>query len=430
MTHRGLSVAVAVAALSLAACDRTEPPAPVTYGDPGSRASHPAANPAAPTSVVVQRGDSIHALARRYRVPVKSLIVVNNLEPPYTLRAGQTLVLPPSHQYKVQRGDSVSKIARQYQVAAPALIRLNGLKPPFGIQVDQVLVLPDSSTEETDSATRSSTMAVNSVPSPPPTRLSSSPSSRPGSVMPGKVTSVPLEDVPPAPAATPSAPSSTSAFADPIRGGRPKPETTAAPPSPKAVSAIKLPVEDSVAEAEPEPPVTPPAASPVAPQNQPIVPPVQPQAQPVAPPATTQLAAVTIPDPSPRAGHAFLWPVTGKVVSRFGAQGEGMQNDGVNIAAPKGTPVRAAENGVVVYTGNELKGFGNLLLIKHADGWMTAYAHHDKISVHRGDKVKRGQVVGTVGSTGSAAFPQLHFEVRRGTKPVDPAPYMEGGPKV
>ena len=123
-------------------------------------------------------------------------------------------------------------------------------------------------------------------------------------------------------------------------------------------------------------------------------------------------------------GGKFLWPVNGKIVSRFGAKDGGLHNDGLNIAAPQGTPVRAAENGVVAYAGNELRGFGNLLLIRHADGWMSAYAHNDALLVQRGDRVARGQTIARVGRTGNVATPQLHFELRRGAGPVDPLPHL------
>ena len=110
----------------------------------------------------------------------------------------------------------------------------------------------------------------------------------------------------------------------------------------------------------------------------------------------------------------------GRVIAGFGPREGGLHNDGINIAAERGTQVRAAENGVVVYAGNELRGFGNLLLIKHADGWTTAYAHADKLLVRRGDRVERGQPIATVGQTGNVDRPQLHFEIRRGPRAVDP----------
>jgi murein DD-endopeptidase MepM/ murein hydrolase activator NlpD len=132
---------------------------------------------------------------------------------------------------------------------------------------------------------------------------------------------------------------------------------------------------------------------------------------------------VTVPPPPPASG-GFVWPVRGRVVSSFGAKSKGLHNDGINIAAQRGTPVRAAENGVVAYAGNELRGFGNMLLIKHAGGWITAYAHNEKLLVSRGDKVRKGQIVARVGSSGSVSRPQLHFELRKGKQAVNPRKYL------
>ncbi|MGI9386354.1 MAG: murein hydrolase activator EnvC family protein, partial [Methyloligellaceae bacterium] len=138
----------------------------------------------------------------------------------------------------------------------------------------------------------------------------------------------------------------------------------------------------------------------------------------ILPPSTN------IPKPAKLSGKGFLWPLTGKIISRYGRKARGLHNDGINIAAPRGTPVRAAQNGVVAYYGNELRGFGNLILIKHARGYMTAYAHADKVLVRRGQRVKRGQVIARVGSSGSVAVPQLHFEIRKGRRPVNPVRYL------
>lgn len=120
----------------------------------------------------------------------------------------------------------------------------------------------------------------------------------------------------------------------------------------------------------------------------------------------------------------FMWPVKGNIISKFGTIGKGRTNDGINIKAPLGTAVKAADAGTVAYAGNELKGFGNLILIKHNDGWVTAYAHNDKLVVKKGDKVKKGEKIATVGSTGGVNTPQLHFEVRSGKKAVNPQNYL------
>ena len=116
----------------------------------------------------------------------------------------------------------------------------------------------------------------------------------------------------------------------------------------------------------------------------------------------------------------FQGPVRGHVLTGYGSGRDGTHNDGINIAAPRGAAVEAADAGVVAYTGNELRGYGNLILVKHPNGWISAYAHCDLILVKRGDKVARGQIIARVGSTGNVAEPQLHFELRRGNRAVDP----------
>ena len=119
-----------------------------------------------------------------------------------------------------------------------------------------------------------------------------------------------------------------------------------------------------------------------------------------------------------------MWPINGDVIAEFGPQEKGRHNDGINIAAPRGTPVRAVESGVVAYAGNELRGFGNLLLVKHDNGWVSAYAHNGALLVQPGDTVSRGQVIARVGNSGSVATPQLHFQLRKGPRAVDPRSYL------
>ncbi|MEX2647559.1 MAG: peptidoglycan DD-metalloendopeptidase family protein, partial [Alphaproteobacteria bacterium] len=153
--------------------------------------------------------------------------------------------------------------------------------------------------------------------------------------------------------------------------------------------------------------------------------------EPASPPAPAVeatpapvLVAAAVPQPAPRSEALFAWPVKGEILSTFGPKPGGLNNDGINIAAPSGTPVLAAENGVVVYAGNEIPGFGNLLLIRHADGWATAYAHNARLLVGRDDRVARGQPIAEAGATGSVTTPQVHFEVRKGNDPVDPMKYL------
>jgi murein DD-endopeptidase MepM/ murein hydrolase activator NlpD len=182
----------------------------------------------------------------------------------------------------------------------------------------------------------------------------------------------------------------------------------------------------------------PPAAAPAA---------VAAVAQPAAPPVTRWAAAdnqqkarlaQAAPNPDEPAVESpvkteatgalptFRWPVRGKVITAYGAKANGKANDGINLAVPEGTPVKAADDGVVAYSGNELKGYGNLVLIRHANGYVTAYAHASELLVKRGDTIKRGQVIAKSGQSGEVQSPQLHFEIRKGSSPVDPLQFLNG----
>jgi murein DD-endopeptidase MepM/ murein hydrolase activator NlpD len=130
-----------------------------------------------------------------------------------------------------------------------------------------------------------------------------------------------------------------------------------------------------------------------------------------------------LPAPDPMSGN-FRWPVKGRIISGFGTRPDGGHNDGIDVAVPQGTSVKAAENGVVAYSGNELKGYGNLVLIRHANNWVSAYANNEELLVKRGDKVRRGQIIAKAGATGAVSQPQVHFELRKGSRPVDPTKYM------
>ena len=140
-----------------------------------------------------------------------------------------------------------------------------------------------------------------------------------------------------------------------------------------------------------------------------------------APPETTvKTAEATGGLPS------FRWPVRGRVILAFGQPNNGQPNDGINVSVPEGTPIKAADDGIVAYSGNELKGYGNLVLVRHPNGYVSAYAHASEILVKRGDAIKRGQVIANAGQTGNVTSPQVHFEIRKGSTPVDPSKYLAG----
>jgi len=174
-----------------------------------------------------------------------------------------------------------------------------------------------------------------------------------------------------------------------------------------------------------------PVVAAAAPRYQPAPAPV-PQTRVASAEATsTARVATAAVEPAETSGSAgapaFRWPVRGRVITSFGPKANGQQSDGIDLAVPEGTAVRAAEDGVVAYAGNELKGYGNLILIRHGNGFVTAYAHASEIMVKRNDTVRRGQVIAKSGQTGNVTAPQLHFEIRKGSSPVDPAQFLPSG---
>jgi murein DD-endopeptidase MepM/ murein hydrolase activator NlpD len=390
--RRYLARAVAAAFLALlAGCNfsgRPETEETPRAPAPSVAEAAPAAGTPGPGTYSAFPGDTVYGVAQRFGVPVRTLIETNGLKPPYRLVAGQRLQVPVRQEHIVQAGDTLLAISRIYGVDQSSLVRENGLVPPYAIKPGQRLTLPGR-------------IEANLAEMPPEQQSFVAPTS-PNATTGGSMS---VEELPPttAPQAPKQQPPKQQAATQPATVP-PTPETTA--PS--------------------TPDTTPPMEEPTAPEASA---PAVPQASPpkTTAPKQTEMAAIPPepePEPAPRGSERFLWPVKGKVISSFGPKKGGFNNDGINIAAPEGATVVAADNGVVAYAGNELRGFGNLLLIRHADGWVTAYAHNEKLLVKRGERVKRGQAIAQIGSTGSVSAPQLHFEVRKGTDPVDPLKYL------
>jgi murein DD-endopeptidase MepM/ murein hydrolase activator NlpD len=360
--------------------------------------------------VTAEPGESLDQLAGRFDLPPDAIIQANHLRPPYRLESGQPIVIPPPATYRVHDGDSVEQIATLLGVDDVALAQANGLTRPYHMRVGQILRVPGGYGD--------GTLARDA----------------------GPVGDANMAYVPPGePAVTPHSAISASALPPPpgVSGG---PETAPPPPPPRAAyvpppsAPMQRPQTSGVNATALAPP--PPSGAPTPiyqPPQQQLAPPQQqltpPKPQQLTPPPLPQLQASVAPVPVPppsSAGPHFIRPVAGETVAGFGASGSGQTNDGINIAAAAGTPVHAADSGTVIYTGNELAAFGNLVLIRHAGGWVTAYGHLAKIDVAKGATVVQGQPIGTVGQTGSAPAPQLHFEIRQGAKPVDPAPFLSG----
>ena len=290
----------------------------------------------------------------------------------------------PAHPatHTVRSGDTVYTVATRYQVPIRGLIERNRLRAPYVLRSGQALRLPNPrrhvvrsgdtiyAISRTYDVALSRLVQVNGL-APPYT------------IVVGQTLRLP----------------------DSVEPERPVRSAVASKPLPDSGRRTAVP-------GKPRPGPKPTVAPRATPKS----------ARQAAAPQRNRPAAV--PKPPPLSSRKFLLPVRGRLLSRFGPKGRGLRNDGVNIAAPRGTPVRAAENGIVVYSGNALLGFGNMVLLRHANGYMTAYAHNDTVSVSRGDTVRRGQVIATVGSTGNVASPQLHFEIRKGKRAIDPAKYL------
>ncbi|MCE7030081.1 M23 family metallopeptidase [Jiella avicenniae] len=197
-----------------------------------------------------------------------------------------------------------------------------------------------------------------------------------------------------------------------------KQEVAAAKPSPAAAAKPSETTKIAEVPAEPKPAVAEKSGR-IASASQSVDP---------APTGSVQKAAereVAAVAPNSTGISQFRWPVQGRVINRYGEKVDGRRNDGVNISVPRGTPIKAAENGVVIYAGDGLKEFGNTVLVKHDNGLITVYGHADALKVKKGEDVRRGEVIAQSGMSGDADVPMLHFEVRKNSSPVDPTKYLQ-----
>ncbi|HXQ51775.1 MAG TPA: LysM peptidoglycan-binding domain-containing M23 family metallopeptidase [Stellaceae bacterium] len=296
---------------------------------------------------------------------------------------------PHPDRVKVAEGDTLYGVSRRYGVPMRAIIDANRLAPPYRLVTGATLALPQVRTHLVRAGDTLATVARQYG-------VDTSTLAATNHLAPPYVIRTGETLVLPAPVET-------------ARAARAPAPVPVPPPAPLASNAAPPPAAMPAPLAALDGP--PPPAAPSAP----------PAAEPSAP---RQTASLPPPVPVPVAGKGFLWPVRGRVVSSYGTAPEGTHNDGINIAATEGTPVIAADAGEVAYAGNELKGYGNLILVKHANGFITAYAHNQTLLVKRGDKVARGQAIARVGATGAVAEPQLHFEIRRGARALDPMEYL------
>lgn len=380
------------------------PPAPVAYNPPPSAPTYstanyrsaPAAAPStditgsvtAPNSVVrkpapsgqwswdggaavtVAPGETLDSIARRHGVPVAAIMQANNLASAHAIQPGQRLVIPRYIPPPSAPGAAAPAPSRVAQPAGPIASKLAPASPA------------SASPSPTVSAANSGVHVVAS-----------------GDTL-TKIAHHYGKSVAEIVKANNIQPGGRLSIGDRIiipggRGGGTKLEAeraTPAPAPPAAKAAGGAPPSQSASM------VTPAADSPGA----------------------------DSPAKAADATPGFRWPARGRIIAGFGPKPNGQQNDGIDVAVPENTPIKAAEDGVVAYAGNELKGYGNLILVRHPNGYVTAYAHAKELLVKRGDPIKRGEVIAKSGQTGNVDVPELHFEVRKGTAPVDPMPFLNG----
>ena len=340
---------------------------------------------------------------------------------------------------EVEPGDTLYGVSKRYGVALADLIEANGLHHGTSLKPGQQIVLPTGTLarqarREARGRPSVALVPVAKVPVTAPS-LEASPVAAPTAT-------------PPAPTATPSAPAATAAGWEgrhTIKAGeslygiarqhrvslaelqrvngidnplRVKVGTTLQVPG---TAAATLPAEPApTRELAQEAPATAKIIN--APNERKVVASRSDQVSDADPVTASAPANPTAGDPT---SGRFRWPARGRVIAAYGRRPDGTQNDGINLALPQGAEVHASEAGKVAYAGNELKGYGNLILIRHDNGWVSAYAHNDQLLVKRDDVVRRGQVIAKAGKTGSVDQPQLHFELRQGSRPVDPMQHLE-----
>ncbi|HEV7878267.1 peptidoglycan DD-metalloendopeptidase family protein [Bradyrhizobium sp.] len=315
--------------------------------------------------------------------------------------AGTTIIVGTS--------DTLDTLSRRYNVSAAAILQANGYKGPRALQPGQQLIIPP----------QAATAAAPALAPPKPAIAAASVSAPPSVHVVNRGDTlmsiahrnrVPVAELAKVNSLDPNAklklgqkisvPGAKSAAAPTV--AQPA-QVVAAQPGAVAAPATKIAaVEPAKEKARLAQATTTPEAAVAATEA----------------PAKTAEATGALP--------TFRWPVRGRVVTGYGAKTNGKSNDGINVAVPEGTPVKAAEDGVVAYSGNELKGYGNLVLIRHSNGYVTAYAHASELMVKRGETIKRGQIIAKSGQSGEVGSPQLHFEIRKGSSPVDPLQFLNG----
>lgn len=379
------------------------------------------------TPVVVAQGESAENIAQRFGVPTDALLQLNGYSSRSQVQPGARLVIPVyrANGARTAAAPAVSRPAPQ-AVAAPVAPRLAS-KSLVGEEVDQVKrAAPTLAAPKLDAAALAADKRAKLAQAQAQLQAQAKAKAEKAAAAQAEAAKFAAADAAKKAAAKTA---SATAAADAAK------KTAAKSPAVAPLAQVKgLPAAataKTVAVATAAVTQAKPTAAQAATTAAAVVSPVKAETTKVAKvepkvdaeaTASLQPASTAAAAPSDSANPEFRWPARGRVIQGFGSSG----NDGINIAVPEGTQVKAAENGVVAYAGSELKGYGNLVLIRHPNGFVTAYANNGAINVKRGDTVKRGQTIALSGQSGNVSSPQLHFELRKGSKPVDPSSYLAG----
>lgn len=312
--------------------------------------------------VSIKKGDNLAKIAARYGVSLKDLADENGLKPPYKIIPGQFLRLPASNMHVVRAGETLRSIAQKYNIDVYQIVEINQLKPPYAIYVGQSLLLKERI------ATR-------------PSDQKQSPESTPLDLREKEPSIKRIAIV-------------SRADKIPVTKLEKKIGKESVPLKKEEIGQKETEVQEVIS----------------------------------APKGKLEFEVKKLNSAQEKGlknPPSFSWPVAGKVVASYGDMKEGIKNEGLNIQAAAGSPIKAAAPGTVVYCGDSLKEYGNLILIRHTRGWVTAYAYCDAIIVQKGQKVKQGDKIGTIGATGNVSIPQLYFEIRKKTRTVDPIRYLK-----
>jgi len=327
--------------------------------------------------IIVQKGDTLYSISKKNDVPLRDLIESNNLEPPYALKVGSALKVSSPNFHESREGDTLYSISRMYDMKVNDVIALNNLKFPYSIYPGEKIKVTKKMDENKNIDIKKSDKNIQ-IASESSTKTEKNilkPSNEKTKEISEKKHSKEIEKY---------------GF------------------KPSEVRAEEINKRNNLTNSKTAQNIINPTKNEIVETKLSINKPIDKDA----------LKKIT------NKTNRFSWPVRGEVISKFGPKSAGLYNDGINIKAPEGQTVGSSEDGIVAYVGNELKGYGNLVIIKHSGGWISAYAHLKNSTVERGQKITKGQKIGNVGNSGKVKFPQLYFGLRKGRDAVNPENYL------